>query len=299
MRREELGDLMAFLSVADERSFTRAAAKLGTSQSALSHTVSRLEERLGIRLLTRTTRSVAPTDAGERLAATLRPAFGEIESELAALGSMRETPAGNFRITTSEQAAKDILWPALAPVLAAYPDIHVEVSVDSSLRDIVAERFDAGIRLGEQVAKDMIAVRISPDQRMAVVGAPAYFAAHPAPRTPHDLTDHSCINLRLQTLGGMYAWEFEQDGRELRVRVDGRLVFNNSDLMVEAALAGLGLAITMENRVTDLIAEGRLIRVLEDWCPPFSGYHLYYPTRRQMTPSFALIVDALRYRGRR
>lgn len=299
MRREDLGDLMAFLSVADERSFTRAAAKLGTSQSALSHTVSRLEERLGIRLLTRTTRSVVPTEAGERLRATLRPAFGEIEAELAALGSMRAKPAGNIRITTSEQAAKTLVWPALAPLLAEYPDIRVELSVDGSLTDIVAERYDAGIRLGEQVAKDMIAVRISPDQRMAVVGSPAYFAEHPAPKTPHDLTGHACVNLRLPTMGGIYAWEFGQDGRELKVRVEGRLVFNNTDLLLDAALDGFGPAMVMEDRVVDLLATGRLVRVLEDWCPPFSGYHLYYPTRRQMTPAFALIVEALRYRGRR
>jgi len=299
MRREELGDLMAFLLVADERSFTRAAAKMGTSQSALSHTVSRLEARLGLRLLTRTTRSVAPTEAGDRLAATLRPAFGDIEHELDALGSLRDKPAGSFRITTSEQAARTIVWPALARLLPDYPDIQVELSMDGGLRDIVAERFDAGVRLGEQVAKDMIAVRISPDQRMAVVGSPAYLASHVAPKTPYDLTGHACINLRLLTAGGMYAWEFEKDGRELKVRVDGRLVFNDAELLIDAALGGFGLAMVMEDRARDLLASGRLVRVLEDWCPPFAGYHLYYPSRRQMTPAFALIVDALRYHARR
>ncbi len=299
MRREELGDLLAFLAVADERSFTRAAAKLGTSQSALSHTISRLEARLGLRLLTRTTRSVAPTEAGERLSATLRPAFTDISTQLDSLGALRDKPAGHFRITTSEHAARSIIWPVLSRLLPDYPDIHVEISVDSSLTDIVTERFDAGVRLGEQIAKDMVAVRISPDQRMAVVGSPAYFATRPKPETPQQLTDHACINLRTATSGGLYAWEFEKGGRELKVRVDGRLIFNSADLMVEAAVQGLGLAITLETRIEDHLRDGRLVRVLEDWCEPFSGFHLYYPSRRQMTPAFALIIDALRYRGRR
>ena len=299
MRRDELGDLLAFLAVADERSFTRAAAKLGTSQSALSHTISRLEARLGLRLLTRTTRSVAPTEAGERLSATLRPAFTDISTQLDSLGALRDKPAGHFRITTSEHAARSIIWPVLSRLLPDYPDIHVEISVDSSLTDIVTERFDAGVRLGEQIAKDMVAVRISPDQRMAVVGSPAYFATRPKPETPQQLTDHACINLRTATSGGLYAWEFEKGGRELKVRVDGRLIFNSADLMVEAAVQGLGLAITLETRIEDHLRDGRLVRVLEDWCEPFSGFHLYYPSRRQMTPAFALIIDALRYRGRR
>ena len=298
MRREDLSDLLAFLAVAEERSFTRAAAKLGTSQSALSHTVRRLEASLGLRLLTRTTRSVAPTEAGERLVSTLRPAFEEIDTQLAAVTELREKPAGTIRITTSEHAAESILWPALARLLPDYPDIKVELMVEQGLTDIVKARYDAGVRLGEQVAKDMIAVRIGPDLRMAVVGAPSYLARHPAPKAPHDLTGHDCINLRLTTSGGFYAWEFERDGRELRVRVDGRLAFNDVPLILEAATAGFGLACVPEDHARRHIEDGRLVRVLEDWCEPFSGFHLYYPSRRQMTPAFALLVDALRYRER-
>jgi DNA-binding transcriptional LysR family regulator len=299
MRREELGDLMVFLAVAEARSFTRAAAKLGTSQSALSHTVRRLETRLGLRLLTRTTRNVAPTDAGQRLIETLRPAFDEIDGELAALSALRDKPAGTIRITTSGHAADTILWPALARLLPAYPDIKVELSIDLGLTDIVTQRFDAGVRLGEQVAKDMVAVRIGPDLRMAVVGAPAYLAERPAPKTPQELTDHACINLRLPTLGGLYAWEFERDGRELNVRVDGPLVFNDISMILKAATGGFGLACVLEGHVAEQIADGRLVRVLEDWCPPFAGYHLYYPSRRQPAPAFTLLVEALRYRGPR
>lgn len=299
MRREELGDLTAFLAVAEERSFTRAAAKLGTSQSALSHTVRRLETRLGLRLLTRTTRSVAPTEAGERLVETLRPAFEDIDNKLAALTELRDKPAGTIRITTSAHAAEAILWPVLAGLLTDYPDIKVEMTVDNSLVDIVAERYDAGVRLGEQVAKDMIAVPIGPSLRMAVVGAPSYFARKAKPRTPHDLTDHNCINLRLPTLGGFYAWEFEKAGRELKVRVDGQLAFNDIRMILNAARDGFGLAILLEDHARDHIAEGRLVRVLEDWCDPFSGYHLYYPSRRQPTPAFSVLVEALRYRGSR
>jgi DNA-binding transcriptional LysR family regulator len=296
MRREDLGELMAFLAVAEEQSFTRAAARLGTSQSALSHTIRRLEGRLGIRLLTRTTRSVAPTEAGDRLIETLRPAFDEIEARLDALSELREKPAGRIRITTSEHAAETILWPALARLLPDYPDIHVELSIDLALTDIVTERFDAGVRLGEQVAKDMIAVRIGPDVRMAVVGAPSYFARRPAPKTPLDLTDHQCINLRLPTLGGLYAWELEKGDRKLNVRVDGQLAFNNVRIILDAATAGFGLACVLEGPVLEPVRDGRLVRVLEDWCPPFPGYHLYYPSRRQVSPAFALLVDALRYR---
>ena len=296
MRREELGDLTAFLAVAEERSFTRAAAKLGTSQSALSHTVRRLEGRLGLRLLTRTTRSVAPTEAGARLIETLRPAFDEIDGKLAALSELRGKPAGTIRINTSKHAAERILWPVVARLLPDYPDVKVELAVDQSLADIVAGRYDAGVRLGEQVAKDMIAVRIGPDLRMAVVGAPSYLADHPAPRTPHDLTAHSCINLRLPTLGGLYAWEFEKDGHELNVRVEGRLVLNDVQMIVEAAAAGFGLACILSDHVEAHLADGRLVRVLEDWCPPFAGYHLYYPSRRQPAPAFSLLVEALRYR---
>ena len=290
-------DLMAFLAVARERSFTRAAAQLGVSQSALSHAIRGLEERLGLRLLTRTTRSVAPTEAGERLIRTVGPKFERIDTELAALTELREKPAGTIRITTGEHAAQSVLWPVLTTLLPRYPDIKVELMIDYGLTDIVAERYDAGVRLDEQVAKDMIAVRIGPDFCMAVVGAPSYFETRPKPKKPQDLTAHSCINIRLPTYGGIYAWEFEKRGRELRVRVDGQLVFNNSALRLEAALAGLGLAYLPEDQVAPYVADGRLIRVLDDWCAPFPGYHLYYPSRRQVAPAFAVLVDALRYRA--
>jgi DNA-binding transcriptional LysR family regulator len=297
MRREDLADLAAFAAVAEERSFTRAAAKLGTSQSALSHTIRRLEARLGVRLLTRSTRSVAPTEAGERLLRTLAPALEEIDVELAQLSALREKPAGTIRISASDHAARAILWPALARLLPDYPDVKVELSIDSGLVDIVAARFDAGVRLGEQVAKDMIAVRIGPDLRMAAVAAPSYFAGREKPRTPQDLAGHDCINLRLQTLGGLYAWEFEKSGRALRVRVEGHLVFNDVQLIREAALEGFGLAYLPDDHVTDAIADGRLVRILGDWSPPFPGFHLYYPSRRQQSPAFALLVEALRWRG--
>jgi DNA-binding transcriptional LysR family regulator len=296
MARQRTDDLVAFLAVARERSFTRAAAQLGVSQSALSHTIRGLEERLGLPLLTRTTRSVAPTEAGERLVRTVGPRLEEIDTELAALTGLREKPAGTIRITTGEHSAEAILWPALAKLLPRYPDIKVELIVDYGLTDIVAERYDAGVRLGEQVAKDMIAVRIGPDFRMAVVGAPSYFAGRPRPKTPQDLTAHDCINIRLPTHGGIYAWEFEKRGRGLKVRVEGQLVFNNIALRLKAALAGLGLAYLPEDHVERHVADGRLIPVLADWCPPFSGYHLYYPSRRQPAPAFALLVEALRYR---
>ena len=297
MPRENVNDLLAFLAVARERSFTKAAAQLGVSQSALSHTIRGLEERLGLRLLTRTTRSVSPTEAGERLLRTVGPRFDEIDAELAALNELREKPAGTIRITASEYAAELILWPALAKLLPEYPDIKVEIVVDYGLTDIVAERYDAGVRLGEQVAKDMIAVRIGPDMRMAVVGAPSYFARRKRPKAPQDLTAHDCINLRLPTYGGLYAWEFEKDGREVKVRVEGQFVFNTFALRLNAALDGFGLACLPEEQVKAHIAEGRLVRVLTDWCPAFSGCHLYYPSRRQPTPAFALLVDALRYRS--
>jgi DNA-binding transcriptional LysR family regulator len=296
MARENINDLIAFLAVARARSFTKAAAKLGVSQSALSHTIRGLEARLGLRLLTRTTRSVAPTQAGEHLLRTVGPKLEEIETELAALSELREKPAGTVRITTGEHAADTILWPAVERLLPDYTDIKVEIVIDYGLTDIVAERYDAGVRLGEQVAKDMIAVRIGPDMRMAVVGAPLYFANRKRPRTPHDLTAHNCINLRLPTYGGLYAWEFEKAGREVKVRVDGQLVFNNIALRLNAAVAGLGLAYLPQDQVQTHLADGRLLQVLGDWCPPFSGYHLYYPSRRQPAPAFALLVDALRYR---
>jgi DNA-binding transcriptional LysR family regulator len=297
MLRDNLNDILAFLAVARDRSFTRAAAKLGVSQSALSHTIRGLEARLGLRLLARTTRSVATTEAGERLLRALGPRFDEIEAELAELSELRDKPAGTIRITSGEHAAEAILWPALAKLLPRYPDIKVELIIDYGLTDIVAERYDAGVRLGEQVAKDMIAVRIGPDFRMAVVGSPSYFATRPMPKHPRDLTAHDCINIRLPTYGSIYAWEFEKRGRTLKVHVEGQLVFNNIALRVNAALAGSGLAYLAEDEVQEHVAEGRLVRVLADWCPPFSGYHLYYPSRRQAAPAFALLVEALRYRG--
>ena len=297
MQRGNLDALLAFLAVASERSFTKAAAKLGVSQSALSHTVRELETRLGVRLLTRTTRSVSPTEAGERLMQTVGPRFDEIDSELAALGDYRDKPAGTIRLTAIDYVADTILWPKLAPFLRRYPDIKIEIIVDYGLTDIVAQRFDAGVRGGEQVAKDMIAVRIGPDLRMAVVGAPSYLKKRPPPRRPQDLVDHDCINLRLPTHGGLYAWEFEKGSRELRVRVEGQLAFNGTTQMMNAALAGFGLAYVPEELATPHMARGRLTRVLEDWCPPFSGYHLYYPSRRQPSAAFALMVDALRHRS--
>lgn len=297
MPRENLNDLVAFISIAREGSFTRAAAQLGVSQSALSHTVRALEARLGIRLLTRTTRSVAMTEAGEHLYQSVAPRLEEIQDELAMMGEFRDRPAGTVRINCAGHAADLYVWPRLQPVLVDYPELKVELTVDYGLTDIVAERFDAGVRLGEAVAKDMIAVRIGPDLRMAVVGAPSYFADRPPPKTPHDLTRHACVNLRLPTRGGLYAWEFAKNGRELRVRVDGQLVFNDAEMVLRAARAGFGLACVLEDYVAQDVAAGRLVRVLEDWCEPFAGYHLYYPSRRQPSPAFALLVEALRYRG--
>jgi DNA-binding transcriptional LysR family regulator len=297
MARENINDLIAFLAVARERSFTKAAAQLGVSQSALSHTVRGLEERLGVRLLTRTTRSVAPTQAGERLLRTAGPRLDEIEAELDGLSEFREKPAGTIRITAGDHVSETILWPKLRTFLPDYPDIKVEIAIDQSLADIVQQRFDAGVRLGEQVAKDMIAVRISPDVRFAVVGAPSYFVDSPRPGTPQDLLDHTCINLRLPTYGGLYAWEFERDGQELAVRVEGQLVFNSIFQVLNAALDGFGLAHVPEDIALPHIASGRLERVLEDWCPSWTGYHLYYPSRRQSSPAFNLVVEALRHRG--
>lgn len=297
MRRENVSDLLAFLAVARERSFTKAGKKLGISQSALSHTVRGLEERLGLRLLTRTTRSVSPTEAGERLLASVGSRFEEIEAELEALGELRDKPAGTIRITATENVTSMILLPKLANFLLQYPDIHVEIVIDYGLTDIVAQRFDAGVRSGEQVAKDMIAVRIGPDMRMAVVSAPSYFEKRSLPKKPQDLTEHNCINLRLPIHGGLYAWEFEKGGRELRVRVEGQLILNATSQMLAAALAGIGLAYVPEEMVQADIAQGRLKRVLEDWCEPYSGYHLYYASRRKPSQAFALLVDALRYRS--
>ena len=297
MARQDTADLIAFLAVARERSFTRAAARLGVSQSALSHTIRGLEARLGLRLLTRTTRSVAPTEAGERLLRTVGPRFEEIEAELESLSELRDKPAGTIRITTGEHAADTVLMPKLAKLLPKYPDIKVEINIELALTDIVAERYDAGVRFGEQVGKDMIAVRIAPDMRMVVVGAPAYFAKRPVPKVPQDLVGHNCINVRLPTYGGLYAWEFEKNGRELKVRVEGQLVFNRLTQIVAATLSGLALGFLPEDLAEPHIAKGRLRPVLQDWCAPFPGYHLYYPSRRQSSPAFALVVDALRYRG--
>jgi DNA-binding transcriptional LysR family regulator len=297
MARENISDLVAFITVARERSFTKAAAQLGVSQSALSHTVRGLEERLGVRLLTRTTRSVAPTQAGERLLQTAGPRLEEIEAELEALSDFREKPAGTIRITAGEHVTETILWPKLAKFLPDYPDIKLEIALDEALTNIVEQRFDAGVRLGEQVAKDMIAVRISPDVRFAVVGAPSYFAGRPVPEAPQDLVGHTCINLRLPTFGGLYAWEFERDGYELAVRVDGQLVFNGIFQVLNAALDGFGLAHVPQDIAQSHIAAGRLTQVLEEWCPSWTGYHLYYPSRRQSSAAFNLVVDALRHRG--
>ena len=298
MQRGNLNDLLAFIAVGQERSFTKAAAKLGVSQSALSHTIRGLEERLGLRLLTRTTRSVSPTEAGERLLHTIGPRFEEIETELAALSELREKPAGTIRITATDYAIETILWPKITKLLRQYPDIKVELIIDYGMTDIVAERFDAGVRVGEQVAKDMIAVRVGPDIRIAVVGAPSYFDGRSEPQRPQDLIGHNCINLRLPTRGGLYAWEFEKDGRELRVHVEGQLVFNSTFQMLNAALGGFGLAYVPEDVAQPYLSKGRLKRVLADWCPHYSGYHLYYPSRRQPTPAFTLVVNVLRYRER-
>lgn len=295
MARENYNDLLAFLAVTRERNFTRAAAQLGVSQSALSHTIRGLEARLGLRLLTRTTRNVAPTEAGERLFRELTPNFEDIDAALARLSELRDQPSGTIRITTGEHAASTILWPVLQKLLPDYPDIRVEVISDSSLTDIVAERFDAGIRLGEQVAKDMIAVPIGPPMRMAVVGTPGYLASRPPVKTPRDLTGHDCINIRFLTHGGLYAWEFEKKGHPLNVRVEGRLTFNNTRHVIAAALDGFGLACVPDDIVRREIASGKLQRVLGDWCPAFPGYHLYYPSRRQHSPAFALLVQALRH----
>ena len=299
MERADASDLLAFLAVARERSFTRAAARLAIAQPTLSQIVQNLEERLGVRLLNRTTRSVTPTQAGERLLLKIGPKFDEIDAELGALSELREKPAGTIRITATEYAAEAILMPALGKILPLYPDISVEVLIDYGLTNIVAAQYDAGIRPGELVAKDMIAVRVGPDLRMAVVGAPSYFATRKKPRTPQDLTQHNCINLLLPTHGGsLYAWEFERNGREVNVRVEGQLVFNGASALLQASLQGLGLSYLTEGHVQPYLSSGRLVRVLADWCPPFTGYHLYYPSRRQSSPAFSLLVDALRYRAK-
>lgn len=293
--KDNFNDLISLMVVARERSFTKAAAKLGVSQSALSHSIRALEERLALRLLTRTTRSVAPTEAGEQLINAIGPRLTEIESELIAITEMRDKPAGNIRLTAGEHAVKSAIWPSLKPFIKQYPDVKVEIIVDNTLTDIVSGRFDAGVRLGESVAKDMIAVRIGPDWSMAVVGSPDYFARHGRPQVPQDLQQHSCINMRLPTMGGLYAWEFKKGDREIRVRVEGQLIFNNLEPRIEAAVEGMGLAFVPEDRVSEQIARGELERVLTDWSEPFPGYYLYYPSRKQHTSAFARMIDALRY----
>ncbi len=290
-------DLLWFVAVARERSFTKAAAELGTSQSTLSHTIKELEARLGVRLLTRTTRSVAPTEAGERLYQSLAPRFKEIEADLAGLVAFRDKPSGTVRITLSDHALQSTVWPKLKPMLSDYPDLSVELYSDNGMRNIVEERFDAGVRLGESVDKDMIAVRIGPDWRLVAVASPDYFSRRPVPKIPQDLVGHDCINLRLTTVGGLYAWEFAKGGRDLRVRVEGQLTFNSTIPMIEAALSGCGIAYVPENLVSRHIAEGRLTLALGDWSPPFAGYHLYYPSRRQLSPAMTVIVEALRHRS--
>jgi DNA-binding transcriptional LysR family regulator len=295
--RIDFNHLQAFILVARARSFTRAAAQLGVTQSALSHTIRGLEGKLGVRLLARTTRGVAPTEAGERLFASLEAHYDGIASGLAALDDLKDKPAGTVRISTHDHAAGTVLWPKLAPLLAAYPDVRVEINIDYGLIDIVAQRYDAGVRLGDQVAKDMVAVRISPDVRMAVVGAPAYLAGRPVPRVPQDLTSHNCINMRLPTYDSVYASEFEKGGKALQVQVQGQCTFNTTPLKLQAALDGFGLAYVPADMAQPHVAAGRLQAVLEDWCPAFPGYHLYYPSRRLAAPAFALVVDALRLRS--
>lgn len=295
MQREDMKDLLWFMEVAKERSFTKAAAALGTSQSTLSYTIKQLEARLGVRLLTRTTRSVATTEAGERLFLSLAPRFEGIEADLVDLVAFREKPSGTVRLTLSDHALQITVWPKLARILSAYPDIHVELYSDNGMRNIVEERFDAGVRLGESVDKDMIAVRIGPDWRLRAVASPDYFSRHGVPATPQDLVDHICINTRQATWGGFYAWEFEKDGRELRVRVDGQLSFNSSMSQIDAAIKGFGIAYVPEDIVEEHIAEGRLQAALDNWSEPFTGYHLYYPSRRQMSPAMKVIIEALRH----
>ena len=297
MARTDLNQLTWFQAVAQERSFTKAAARLGVAQSTLSHTIKQLETRLGLRLLTRTTRNVAPTAAGERLLQTITPRIAEIEEEIASLTALGDRPSGSIRLTLSDHALESVVWPKLKPMLRAYPDISVEMILDSTFRNIVEEGFDAGVRLGESVEKDMIAVRIGPDWRLVAVASPSYLNAHGVPEHPQDLVRHICINMRHETAGGLYAWEFEKDGQELRVRVDGQLIFNNSYAMIDAAVNGYGIAYVPEDIVARQIASGELVSILDDWSPFFDGYFLYYPSRRQNLPAFKVVVDALRHRA--
>lgn len=297
MEQTDFNHLTWFRIVAEERSFTKAAARIGVAQSTLSHTIKQLEARMGIRLLTRTTRNVATTTAGERLLRTITPRMAEIEEEIGALMEFRDKPSGSIKLTLSDHALEGVVWPKLKSVLKDYPDISVELLLDSTFRNIVEEGFDAGVRLGESVEKDMIAVRIGPDWRLVAVASPDYLNAHGVPAHPKDLVRHICINMRHETAGGLYGWEFAKDGEELRVRVDGQLTFNNSYAMIDAALNGYGIAYVPENIVERQIASGELVQVLDDWSPFFDGYFLYYPSRRQNLPAFKVIVDALRHRG--
>ena len=296
MAKENLNDLRAFVVVARERSFTRAAAQLGVSRSALSHVMLALESRLGVRLLTRTTRSVSTTEAGARLLTSLAPRIDEIDQELESLSDLRDRPAGSLRITAHDHAIVTALWPRLLPLMREYPDINIEFSVDYAFTDIAAGQFDAGVRVGDRVDKDMVAVRIAPDLRMAVVGSPGYVASRPAPATPQDLTAQRCINLRLPTLGGLYAWDLEKDEQAFKARVSGQVTMNNTFLMLQAALDGMGLAYVPADLAQPHIDAGRLTPVLQDWWPTFPGYHLYYANRRHPSPALALVIDALRYR---
>jgi DNA-binding transcriptional LysR family regulator len=296
--RENFNDLLWFLVVAEERSFTKAAAKIGVTQSTLSHTIKRLEMRMGLRLLARTTRSVSTTEAGQRLRQSLAPRIADIETDIAALTAFRDKPSGTVRITVSDHALENLIWPKLRPVLAEYPDITLELSRDNGLRNIVEDGFDAGVRLGESLEKDMIAVRIGPDWRLVAVGSPSYFAGAGVPQTPQDLIEHNCINMRMTTGGGLYAWEFHGDGQDVRVRVHGQLVFNSTLPMVDAAIAGYGIAYVPEDLVAEHITAGRLQLILDDWSPKFAGYYLYYPSSRQNSPAFKVIVNALRDQGK-
>lgn len=294
MKREDLIDMLWFMAVAEERSFTKAAARLGTSQSTLSHTIKRLETRMGLRLLTRTTRSVSPTEAGEKILRSLAPRISEIEQDIDAVLEVRDKPSGTVRITLSDHALESVVWPKLEPVMKDFPDIKIELNANDGFINIVEERYDAGVRLGESLDKDMIAVRISPDWRLIAVGSPAYFETHGFPQHPQELVSHKCINQRQIRSGGLYAWEFEKDGRELRVRVDGQLIFNSSRAQINAAVSGYGIAYLPENLVLDDLATGRLVQVLDEWSPFFQGYYLYYPSKRQNAPAFSVVINALR-----
>jgi DNA-binding transcriptional LysR family regulator len=294
MNRQDLTDMLWFLAVAEERSFTKAAAKLGTSQPTLSHTIKQLEARLGLRLLTRTTRNVSPTEAGERLLRALAPRIDDLETDIDALMEIRDKPSGTIRITLSDHALESVVWPKLRPLMRGYPDIKVELNSDNGFRNIVEGRFDAGVRLGESVDKDMVAIRIGPDWRLVAVASPDYFARHPAPVHPEELVNHNCINQRQIRSGGLYVWEFAKGRRELRVRVDGQFIFNTSYAQIDAAVSGYGIAYLPENLVEQHIASAQLVQVLDDWSPMFAGYYLYYPSRRQNSPAFSVIVAALR-----